>query len=354
MNSRRDFIKKAGLSAILLAQPGLFACSSKGKEEVSDSTPFIKTRKVIIAWEDLTLDWASLAHKAGLTTLGITVAEGVKSSEKWQKFLKDCRKYNIEIEHDQHAMGQLLPRNLFEKNPEMFRMNEKGERVPDYNCCAHSAPALKIIRENVVKDMELNKSTTGRYFFWLDDGGERCFCPLCKDYSDSDQALIIENEIVKALKQEDKRNTLAHLAYQRTIKAPEKVKPEEGIFLQFAPFQRTWNFPITHPTAKREDVDIKNADYIEHLENNLKVFPVETAEVLEYWLDDSLFSDWKKPAVKLPWKKEIFQQDVEAYAKRGIRQIVSFAVYIDQDYANKYQDISFINEYGDFLKHYKP
>jgi hypothetical protein len=353
MNSRRDFLKKAGLSAILFTQPGLFACTTKKTAEQEDA-PFIKTRGVIVAWEDLTLDWAGMAHAAGLTTIGITVPEGVKSSETWQQFLKDCRKYNLEIEHDQHAMGQLLPRSLFEKNPEMFRMNEKGERVPDYNCCAHSEPALAIIRENVVKDMELNKSTSGRYFFWLDDGGERCFCPLCKDYSDSDQALIIENEIVKVLKKEDKRNTLAHLAYQRTIKAPEKVKPEEGVFLQFAPFQRTWNFPITHPTAKREDVPIKNADYITHLEENLKVFPVATAEVLEYWLDDSLFSDWKKPAVKLPWNKDIFQQDVAAYAKLGIQHIVSFAVYIDQEYVNKYKDLTFINEYGNFLKQYKP
>ena len=47
-------------------------------------------------------------------------------------------------------MKELLPRNLFEKNAELFRMNEKGERTPDANCCVQSERVLEIIAENAV------------------------------------------------------------------------------------------------------------------------------------------------------------------------------------------------------------
>lgn len=352
MDTRRNFIRKAALSAFILAQPGLLSCrGSHEKENIKD--PYFRIRGWIVSWEDnQQLDWAKLAHDAGINTISTDVTPAVKASREWQQFVADCRKYNIQLEHDQHAMGWLLPRNLFEKDPAMFRMNEKGERVADFNCCAHSQPALDIITENALKDAEINPSTSNRYFFWLDDGGAKCFCPLCKPYSDSDQALIIENAMIKALRKRNPAATLAHLAYQRTIKAPETVKPEEGIFLQFAPFQRTWDYPISDPNAQRAGMNIKNGDYLQHLDANLAVFPVESAEILEYWLDVSLYSDWKKPAVKLPWKRDIFLKDIAVYAKRGIRNIVTFAVYIDREYEKNYKDISFLQEYGNDLKNY--
>jgi hypothetical protein len=67
-------------------------------------------------------------------------------------------------------MKELLPRSLFEKNPELFRMNDKGERSPDSNCCVHSERALEIIAENAVTIAKDLQPTTGRYFYWGDDG----------------------------------------------------------------------------------------------------------------------------------------------------------------------------------------
>jgi hypothetical protein len=62
------------------------------------------------------------------------------------------------------------------------------------------------------------------------------------------------------------------------------------------------------------------------------VFPQLTAQVLEYWLDVSRFSKWKRPAVELPWNEGVFLQDAEAYAQLGIRQVTTFAVWTDADY----------------------
>ena len=62
--------------------------------------------------------------------------------------------------------------------------------------------------------------------------------------------------------------------------------------------------------AIRDGMTITHGEYIDALEANLKVFPKETAQVLEYWMDVSLFSDWKKPAVQLPWNKNVFLSDI--------------------------------------------
>ena len=88
------------------------------------------------------------------------------------------------------------------------------------------------------------------------------------------------------------------------------------------------------------------------LNENLTVFPIETAVILEYWTDVSLFSNWKKPAVRLPWRKDVFEADLDYYASLGIKNITSFAVFVDSDYADAY-GIDFVYEYGSGLKNFR-
>ena len=68
------------------------------------------------------------------------------------------------------------------------------------------------------------------------------------------------------------------------------------------------------------------------------------------WLDVSIFSNWKKPAVKLPWNRDVFEADIDAYANLGIRNITTFAAYIDDKYVETYKDLSFLKEYGEGFK----
>ena len=88
---------------------------------------------------------------------------------------------------------------------------------------------------------------------------------------------------------------------------------------------------------------------MEHLDANLKVFPPETAVVLEYWLDVSLASDWKKPAVELPWHPDVFIQDLAVYKSRGISDVTSFAVYMDSTYFSVYPGKECLEDYGIIL-----
>jgi len=349
--NRRQFLhaglRVAASVASCLSIPA-FAQSRRRSPE-----PFFKTRGVVLTTPDLsTLDWPKRAARAELTTIATHVTPSEVSkfirSDRGHEFLSQCRKIGLEVEHELHAMSDLLPRELLEKDPSMFRMNEKGERSPDFNCCVHSSKAIDIICRNAVEYANVLKPTTSRYFYWVDDGKPMCKCSRCRIYTDSEQALILENEMLKALRKVDGQATLAHLAYAGTMEPPVQVKPMPGVFLEFAPISRTWNESITCHEAKEG----QHGRYLDLLDANLEVFGAEDAQVLEYWLDVSLFSSWNRHAKKkLPWRKDVFLQDIAAYAKRGIRHVTSFAAYIDADYVRQYGEPP-IDEYGEGLKDY--
>ncbi|WP_103983375.1 DUF4838 domain-containing protein [Parabacteroides chinchillae] len=335
------------MKKLLLSLLVLLLCACHSEES------FFKMRGVVLSVHDLeTVDWPRLAADNGINTIGTHVTpkevEAFIKSEKGQKFLADCNKYGIQVEHQLHAIHELLPRELFSEDSTLFRMDENGNRVADFNCCASSSKALDIIAENAIHYAKLLPSTNHRYYYWLDDGAPLCFCPECAHLSGSEQALMIENRIIQGLKTIDPKAQLAHLAYHTTMEAPKKVKPADGIFLEFAPFYRSWEKPLSDEFASGRGMT--HAENIRFLEDNLKVFPAETAVVLEYWLDVSLFSDWKKPAVKLPWHPDVFMSDLETYAGFGIKNITSFAVYMDDRYWQQYPDQTFLKDYGEGMK----
>jgi hypothetical protein len=324
------------IAAVMLAS----ACKEKESQFVM--------RGVVLTSQDIsTLDWPRMAHENGINTIGTHVVPGQVAefigSEAGRRFLAECKKYNINVEHQLHAMNDLLPRELFETDSMMFRMDKNGRRVKQSNLCIHSQRALDTIAANAVKYARLLPATNNRYYFWIDDAQPMCACSYCSQYSDSEQALIVENSIIKALREVDPQALLAHLAYANTLPAPRKVKPDEGVFLEFAPINRKYEKVLSD----------ESPELMQYLKDNLEVFPVETAVVLEYWLDVSMFSRWKKPAVKLPWNKAVFEADIDMYAKIGISNITSFAVYIDDMYAKQYgNDLTFLNEYGMGMKNY--
>ena len=185
------------------------------------------------------------------------------------------------------------------------------------------------------------RPTAGRWFLWGDDGGGWCRCPHCRGLSDSDQALLWEHSVLAGLRSVDPELTLAHLAYHNTLAAPTQVRPEPGIFLEYAPIHRTYDQPYAHQTGDA-------ADALEHLDANLAVFDAATAQVLEYWLDESRFSSWRRPAVALPWRPDVMAADLATYAARGIRHATSFAVWLDEAYRQAHGEPP-VAEYGQLL-----
>lgn len=314
--------------------------------------PHFTTRGVVITPQDLTLgNWPERANRAGLTTIALHpfpkgLLEFVNSNEG-EAFLDTCRELGLHVEYELHAMAELLPRDLFETEPSLFRMNDEGERVADGNLCVHSGAAIELVTQSAVQIGEALRPSTGRYFYWGDDGKPWCRCPQCREFSDSDQALLLENAIVEALADFDERAQLAHLAYINTLPPPKKVKPNPRVFLEFAPIHRRFDKPLS--AAETEE----NRKHLDLLDANLEVFPPETAQALEYWLDCSLFSKWKEPHVKLPWSEEVFRADLNVYGSRGIRHITTFAVYLDGDYLTTHGEPP-ISQFGHALTDWRP
>jgi hypothetical protein len=312
------------------------------------SEPFCKTRGVVITPNDVTLgDWQERAKQAQLTTIALhpfpgTVLNFVRTDDG-KHFLEKCDRLGLQVEYELHAMRELLPRNLFQKDKSLFRMNEKDERVADANLCVHSTIALDIAAENALNFARSLKPTTGRYFFWGDDEQPWCRCNRCRGLTDSDQALLFENHLIKALRKIDSKASLAHLAYANTQSPPRTVKREPGVFLEYAPIKRRYDIPYKEQTAP------DHQDALSALDANLKVFPADSAQVLEYWLDVSRFSGWKRPAVKLPWRRDVLESDLATYGSRGIRHVTSFAVYVDANYRRMSGEPDFIQGYGEAL-----
>jgi hypothetical protein len=131
-----------------------------------------------------------------------------------------------------------------------------------------------------------------------------------------------------------------------TLKPPTQIRPEPGIFLEFAPIARRYDRPLSDRAAQRLSTDMTHGEHLDCLDANLAVFGTEGAQVLEYWMDNSRFSGWKRDQVKLlPWNREVFLADIELYAARGIRHVTQFATWLDGWYVEHFGEPP-VDEYG--------
>jgi len=293
------------------------------------------------------MDCPRLAHQSGINTLDLAhYSQWVAETEAGQRVLAACLDLGIDVEFSLHVPTVFLPRELFEHDRTMFRMDDDGNRVPDANLCIHSERALEILCENAAKHAAIVRPTTHRYYYWVDDGQPMCRCPECRGLSDSEQALVVEHRILEALRRDDPEATLCHLAYQKTMQPPTQVKPQPGIFLQFAPIERNTLKPLTDADASLLPGWPSHSQIVQWLDANLDVFGSEGAQVLEYWLDNARHSGWKREQVReVPWDEGTFLEDLRVYAGRGVRHVRTYAVWLDEEYVTQYGLPPF-DEYG--------
>ena len=191
-----------------------------------------------------------------------------------EDLIKQLVKAGIMVDYRLHVVNSFLP-GLTKNNEELFRMNEKGERVNDFNICPSSDEALKIIEDGAEKLARRLKQASHRYHFWTDDdmgADTRCHCEKCKDKSFEEQNLLIYQAMLNGIKKYDEKATLSYLVYGN-----ESIdnRPIDGLFIEFAPFLRRHDLPIT----AAENQNIKKT-----YENILALCGSDSVEVLEYFL----------------------------------------------------------------------
>ena len=200
--TRRDFV--------CATAAGLIALSTDRRRGISHAAAPARPssiRGLVMVPETLTLEnWPRRAKAAGLNTIALHHPESPQAllqyvkSDPGQTFLAQCATAHINLEFDFHAMRDLVPRELFARDPSLFRMDDEGQRTPVRNFCVHSPAALQTAAENAVKYAESLPPATQCYYFWSDACAAWCRCPKCRELSDSDQLLIVENTLVAALR----------------------------------------------------------------------------------------------------------------------------------------------------------
>ena len=318
----------------------------------------IKQKGLIIHPDELTDYWVSRFLQTGLNLLGIhpegglTGGNSVYRAAEWIKQPETKRLIGklidkgVGVEYEIHALSWLLPRDMFDKQPEWFRMNAEGVRVNDYHFCHSNPEPLEYISERAKKAAGVFNPTTKNHHLWLDDTDCDCHCPKCRAQAEekgctpSDAAMVVYNAVLDGVKAHDSNARQCYLAYYTTIAAPEKVKPSEGIFLEYAPFHRDLAAPLNDPSSEA------NRKAIGAIDGLFKVFPKTHSKALDYWLDNSRNSNWKKPVQKLKFHAGTAKSDVGFYNSKGFETVTNFACFLGEEYYLLYNEHADIETYA--------
>ncbi|MHB8962595.1 MAG: DUF4838 domain-containing protein [Saccharofermentanales bacterium] len=300
-------------------------------------------------WVDLLLDSSVNLlgiHPVGGLTGGRTVNDLIVMMQQPDKvrLINKLQEYGTSIEYYIHALSWLLPRDLLDKYPEWFRMDNDGNRVNDYNVCASNTDALDFMSERSVKLAELCRPTTGRHHLWTDDVADaRCRCPECSQLSAADYTLRIYNAIARGLKVSDHGAVQSYLAYHDTMAVPVQTEREDNVYLEFAPMERDMHIPLSDTGCK------KNVRETRYLKSLIDFFGTENSTALDYWLDNSYFSGWKKPVRKFTMEKDLIAADITFYNASGFNTVTTFACYLGEEYKDLYGEAPDIKGYGELF-----
>lgn len=293
---------------------------------------------IIIHPDELNIKQIDRAADVGLDVIGIHPTGGKSAAdslaalvaltegESFRALVDYAYERGLEVEYEFHAASYLLDRSLFSEHPEYFRADENGTRTPDVNFCPSCPEALEKVVKNAAELAKKLYRGGHDFYFWLDDvNGKKCNCEKCRELSASDQQLIFSNALVRELKKHFPDARVPYLAYLSSLELPERVKPESGVFLEYAPMEK-------YVKMRPERIEVE----ARALEPLLDFFGRDGAKALDYWLDNSLFSNWIKPPKPFTLDREMLAHDLKYYAEHGVRNITTFACFLGEDYEALY------------------
>lgn len=311
---------------------------------------------ILIFPHELTHEWIERAAKNNIDIVAMHPPGGKKAPETLEKLLELCETSEfralvdevyargMKVEYEFHAAGYLVPRELFDTHPEYFRMDENGNRINDWNFCMSNEEALNLAVKRARDVVKRLYRSTNRYYFWLDDCRDKiCNCPKCRSMTTADQQMLFNRRLLEEIRKDDPNATIAYLAYFDTMRLPTKEFDTEGMFLEYAPIAKSMG-KDADPVYVAEERDMlkKLCDY----------FGTENARVLEYWLDNSLFSRGKKEPLPFAFTEEstkAMKKDIENYRSLGFKEFATFACSLGPGYEKLHGEPD-ISPFGDCFR----
>jgi len=114
------------------------------------------------------------------------------------------------------------------------------------------------------------------------------------------------NAMAQAVRDEKASGKMVHIAYHETVVPPEKVEPDPGVVLMFAPRERCYAHCLNDPECA------KNRQHAAWLEKLVKTFDPAEAEIFEYYPDQVVFNHM------MPALADTIAGDLRYYKSLGI------------------------------------
>lgn len=239
---------------------------------------------------------------------------------KYADYRSLAEELGLRLELGQHGFHEFVPRDLFDKNPDLFRMFQPedfgGKRCSDSNCCITHPRTKQLIQKNYRK---LLKDVPSVYALhcWPDDlpAGGWCLCPSCRALTPSDQAMLAMRHLAEAAAQATPPVRVPALAYHDTMFPGSMIMPSKECFLLFAPRERCYGHALDDDTCAR------NRHYRQALEAWTRRFEgIDDAHTFEYYFDQILFRGL------YPFLPTIILEDMRVYESHGIATHLSLQV----------------------------
>ncbi len=254
-----------------------------------------------------------------------TVSEFVEYINTNRALIDLLENEGVTVDYHLHAVGSFLP-EMTAHNQELFRMNESGKRVNDYNLCPSSTEGLKIVEDGAEKLARALKQRGRSYYFWTDDdmgGSVKCHCKRCEGLSFAQQNAIIYRAILKGIRRYDPNARLSYLIYGEEDNC--KNLPD-GTFALFAPFKRRHDLPITAE---------ENSFYKDAFLKLIEEHGSQNVEVLEYFLSYNYLGFCADDSR--------VKQDLKFYTGYEPNLITTFTVFPCENYLSESDDRGITN-----------
>ena len=281
---------------------------------------------IVLLYQDFFADWIEVMKDYGLKKLGLHVnteqnnmADFLCWLDANRPLIERAEDRGLTIEYFLHAFGYLLSED-FAGHRENWRQNEDGQRVKDYNCCPSSSE-LNSVEKNAEVLAKRLKQYSHKYHLWTDDDFGKdiiCQCEKCRNYSPWQQGLMLYRAMERGIQRYDSEAVLSYLVYGNSVFRDAGID-FGGFFIEFAPFLRRHDLPLT---AK------ENKSYREKIFTLKKNFT--HVDVLEYFLSFDYESFCRGE------QYERVKEDVGFYKSVGADNVMTFAVFPEKDYVKKH------------------